>query len=45
MTRTIQKTKLEKAKERIEIEKKIIKDSILYYHYQSIKKELREENN
>jgi hypothetical protein len=44
MTRTIQKTRLERAKERIEIEEKIKKDSILYYHYQSIKQELKEEN-
>jgi len=45
MTRTTQKTRLEKAQERIEIEKKIVKDSILFYHYQSIKQELKEENN
>lgn len=43
MTRTIQKTRIEKAIERQEMIQKADKDQVLYWHLESIKKELHEE--
>ena len=43
MNSTIQKTRLEEAKERQELIKRADKDGLIYWHYESIKEELRQE--